>query len=85
MSKEPGKHLLEAEDLLQKHGLLEADIAAQTERVRALNAAALRFSELEGDAARLGRLGAVTAALAETRVVSAQVTSPATPRSSATA
>ncbi|KAK2511200.1 hypothetical protein Q9966_016707 [Columba livia] len=48
VSKEPGKHLLEAEDLLQKHGLLEADIAAQTERVRALNAAALRFSELEG-------------------------------------
>lgn len=54
VSKEPGKHLLEAEDLLQKHGLLEADIAAQTERVRALNAAALRFSELEGDAARPG-------------------------------
>ncbi|XP_065511144.1 spectrin beta chain, non-erythrocytic 4 isoform X4 [Caloenas nicobarica] len=48
VSKELGKHLLEAEDLLQKHGLLEADIAAQTERVRALNAAALRFSELEG-------------------------------------
>ncbi|NWR95831.1 SPTN4 protein, partial [Furnarius figulus] len=48
VSKDLGKHLLEVEDLLQKHGLLEADIAAQTERVQALNGAALRFSELEG-------------------------------------
>uniref|UniRef100_A0A674HG59 Spectrin beta chain n=1 Tax=Taeniopygia guttata TaxID=59729 RepID=A0A674HG59_TAEGU len=48
VSKDLGKHLLEVEDLLQKHGLLEADIAAQTERVQALNAAALKFSELEG-------------------------------------
>ncbi|KAM3656393.1 spectrin beta chain, non-erythrocytic 4-like [Ammospiza maritima maritima] len=48
VSKDLGKHLLEVEDLLQKHGLLEADIAAQTERVQALNAAALEFSELDG-------------------------------------
>ncbi|NXK70890.1 SPTN4 protein, partial [Sylvietta virens] len=48
VSKDLGKHLLEVEDLLQKHGLLEADVAAQTERVRALNAAALEFSELDG-------------------------------------
>ncbi|NXI60806.1 SPTN4 protein, partial [Chloroceryle aenea] len=48
LSKDVGKHLLEVEDLLQKHGLLEADISAQTERVQALNAAALKFSELEG-------------------------------------
>ncbi|NXL95621.1 SPTN4 protein, partial [Alectura lathami] len=48
ISKDLGKHLLEVEDLLQKHGLLEADIAAQSERVQALNAAALKFSELEG-------------------------------------
>ncbi|KAM9211239.1 LOW QUALITY PROTEIN: spectrin beta chain, non-erythrocytic 4-like, partial [Leptosomus discolor] len=48
VSKDLGKHLLEVEDLLQKHGLLEADISAQTERVQALNAAALKFSELEG-------------------------------------
>ena len=39
---------MEAEDLLQKHGLLEGDIAAQSERVEALNAAALRFSQLQG-------------------------------------
>lgn len=32
-SKDFGKHLLEVEDLLQKHSLLEADISAQTERV----------------------------------------------------
>lgn len=40
---------MEAEDLLQKHGLLEGDIAAQSERVGALNAAALRFSQLQGE------------------------------------
>lgn len=40
---------MEAEDLLQKHGLLEGDIAAQSERVEALNAAALRFSHLQGE------------------------------------
>uniref|UniRef100_A0A673VQ20 Spectrin beta, non-erythrocytic 4 n=1 Tax=Suricata suricatta TaxID=37032 RepID=A0A673VQ20_SURSU len=44
---DPG-HLVEAEDLLQKHSLLEGDIAAQSERVEALNAAALRFSQLQG-------------------------------------
>lgn len=41
--------MVEAEDLLQKHGLLEGDIAAQRERVEALNAAALRFSQLQGE------------------------------------
>uniref|UniRef100_A0A673VF87 Spectrin beta chain n=1 Tax=Suricata suricatta TaxID=37032 RepID=A0A673VF87_SURSU len=45
---DPG-HLVEAEDLLQKHSLLEGDIAAQSERVEALNAAALRFSQLQGE------------------------------------
>ncbi|CAM5129135.1 unnamed protein product [Natator depressus] len=48
LSREVGKHLLEVEDLLQKHGLLEADVAAQSERVQALNQAALKFCELEG-------------------------------------
>uniref|UniRef100_A0A8D0PGF2 Spectrin beta chain n=1 Tax=Sus scrofa TaxID=9823 RepID=A0A8D0PGF2_PIG len=48
LSRECGQHLVEAEDLLQKHGLLEGDIAAQSERVEALNAAALRFSQLQG-------------------------------------
>ncbi|KAM8794004.1 spectrin beta chain, non-erythrocytic 4 [Eudromia elegans] len=48
LSKDTGKHLLEVEDLLQKQALLEADVAAQSERVQALNAAALAFAELEG-------------------------------------
>uniref|UniRef100_A0A8C0JFQ5 Spectrin beta, non-erythrocytic 4 n=1 Tax=Chelonoidis abingdonii TaxID=106734 RepID=A0A8C0JFQ5_CHEAB len=48
LSREVGKHLLEVEDLLQKHALLEADVAAQNERVQALNQAALKFCELEG-------------------------------------
>lgn len=47
-SKELGKHLLEVEDLLQKQSLLEADVAAQSERVQGLNSAALKFSELAG-------------------------------------
>ncbi|XP_016396448.1 spectrin beta chain, erythrocytic-like isoform X2 [Sinocyclocheilus rhinocerous] len=44
LSPDFGKHLLEVEDLLQKHLLLEADIAVQAERVRSANAAALKFA-----------------------------------------
>uniref|UniRef100_A0A8D2LQC9 Spectrin beta, non-erythrocytic 4 n=1 Tax=Varanus komodoensis TaxID=61221 RepID=A0A8D2LQC9_VARKO len=47
-STDSGKHLLEVEDLLQKHGLREADIAAQSDRIQALSEAALKFSELAG-------------------------------------
>ncbi|NXA44333.1 SPTB2 protein, partial [Eudromia elegans] len=54
LSKDTGKHLLEVEDLLQKQALLEADVAAQSERVQALNAAALAFAEREELAARKG-------------------------------
>lgn len=54
LSPECGQHLVEAEDLLQKHGLLEGDIAAQSERVEALNAAALRFSQLQGESVPWG-------------------------------
>ncbi|XP_037550656.1 spectrin beta chain, erythrocytic [Nematolebias whitei] len=39
-----GKHLLEVEDLLQKHALLENDIALQAERVHGASAAALKFA-----------------------------------------
>ncbi|TSN67083.1 Spectrin beta chain, non-erythrocytic 1 [Bagarius yarrelli] len=39
-----GKHLLEVEDLLQKHALIEADIAVQAERVSSANTAALKFA-----------------------------------------
>uniref|UniRef100_A0A672SWV5 Spectrin beta chain n=1 Tax=Sinocyclocheilus grahami TaxID=75366 RepID=A0A672SWV5_SINGR len=44
LSPDFGKHLLEVEDLLQKHLLLEADIAVQAERVRSANAAAHKFA-----------------------------------------
>ncbi|XP_052001411.1 spectrin beta chain, erythrocytic-like isoform X2 [Xyrauchen texanus] len=44
LSPDYGKHLLEVEDLLQKHSLVEADIAVQAERVRSANAAALKFA-----------------------------------------
>ncbi|XP_054490268.2 spectrin beta chain, erythrocytic isoform X2 [Agelaius phoeniceus] len=47
-SPESGKHLLEAEELLQTHRLLEADMAVQAEKTRAISAAALRFADAEG-------------------------------------
>ncbi|XP_054027938.1 spectrin beta chain, erythrocytic [Dryobates pubescens] len=47
-SPESGKHLLEAEELLQTHRLLERDMALHAERTRAISAAALRFADTEG-------------------------------------
>ncbi|XP_059681849.1 spectrin beta chain, erythrocytic [Gavia stellata] len=47
-SPESGKHLLEAEELLQTHRLLEGDMALQAEKTRAISAAALRFADTEG-------------------------------------
>uniref|UniRef100_A0A7N6B4Q7 Spectrin beta chain n=1 Tax=Anabas testudineus TaxID=64144 RepID=A0A7N6B4Q7_ANATE len=44
MSPEFGKHLLEVEDLLQKHALVENDIALQAERIQNASAAALKFA-----------------------------------------
>ncbi|XP_067099626.1 spectrin beta chain, erythrocytic isoform X1 [Osmerus mordax] len=44
LSPDFGKHLLEVEDLLQKHALVEADVAVQAERVQNANAAALKFA-----------------------------------------
>ncbi|XP_037341699.2 spectrin beta chain, erythrocytic isoform X2 [Pungitius pungitius] len=44
LSPDFGKHLLEVEDLLQKHTLLENDIALQAERVHGASAAALKFA-----------------------------------------
>uniref|UniRef100_H3BC32 Spectrin beta chain n=1 Tax=Latimeria chalumnae TaxID=7897 RepID=H3BC32_LATCH len=48
LSPDFGKHLLEVEDLLQKHELLEADIAVQADRVKAVNSAALQFANGDG-------------------------------------
>ncbi|XP_043911085.1 spectrin beta chain, non-erythrocytic 1 [Protopterus annectens] len=44
LSQDYGKHLLGVEDLVQKHALVEADIAIQAERVRAVNASAQKFA-----------------------------------------
>lgn len=49
MSAEFGKHLLEVEDLLQKHKLMEADIAIQGEKVKAITTATLPFTEEKGE------------------------------------
>uniref|UniRef100_A0A8C5NUH9 Spectrin beta chain n=1 Tax=Jaculus jaculus TaxID=51337 RepID=A0A8C5NUH9_JACJA len=48
LSAEFGKHLLEVEDLLQKHKLMEADIAIQGEKVKAITAATMQFTEGKG-------------------------------------
>ncbi|KAL1791432.1 hypothetical protein HispidOSU_031447 [Sigmodon hispidus] len=48
LSAEFGKHLLEVEDLLQKHKLMEADIAIQGDKVKAIAAATLPFTEGKG-------------------------------------
>ncbi|GAA6091674.1 spectrin beta chain, non-erythrocytic 1 isoform X1 [Tachysurus ichikawai] len=44
LSQDYGKHLLGVEDLLQKHALVEADIAIQADRVRAVNTNAQKFA-----------------------------------------
>ncbi|XP_036402633.1 spectrin beta chain, non-erythrocytic 1-like isoform X2 [Megalops cyprinoides] len=44
LSQDYGKHLLGVEDLLQKHALVEADIAIQADRVKAVNANAQKFA-----------------------------------------
>ncbi|KAI4903228.1 hypothetical protein NFI96_021851 [Prochilodus magdalenae] len=44
LSQDYGKHLLGVEDLLQKHALVEADIAIQADRVRAVTANAQKFA-----------------------------------------
>uniref|UniRef100_A0A8C3G9G6 Spectrin beta chain n=1 Tax=Cyclopterus lumpus TaxID=8103 RepID=A0A8C3G9G6_CYCLU len=42
-----GKHLHDVLDLLQKHTLVEADISAQAERIKAVQGAAQRFTSYE--------------------------------------
>ncbi|XP_049597649.1 spectrin family protein isoform X1 [Syngnathus scovelli] len=43
-SQDSGKHLHDVLDLLQKHTLVEADISAQAERIKAVQGAAKRFT-----------------------------------------
>ncbi|KAL2086658.1 hypothetical protein ACEWY4_017717 [Coilia grayii] len=44
LSQDYGKHLLGVEDLVQKHALVEADIAIQADRVKAVNSNAQKFA-----------------------------------------
>jgi spectrin beta len=46
-SEDYGRHLLDVEDLLQKHSLIEADIAAQEDRIKAADEQAQLFLEME--------------------------------------
>ncbi|XP_064182150.1 spectrin beta chain, non-erythrocytic 1-like isoform X1 [Anguilla rostrata] len=46
-SQDSGKHLYHVEDLLQTHTLVEADISAQADRVRAVQSSAQRFTDPE--------------------------------------
>ncbi|XP_067895582.1 spectrin beta chain, non-erythrocytic 1-like isoform X1 [Heterodontus francisci] len=48
LSQDFGKHLMGVEDLLQKHMLVEADIAIQADRLKLVDAGALKFAEGEG-------------------------------------
>ncbi|XP_055496760.1 spectrin beta chain, non-erythrocytic 1-like isoform X1 [Leucoraja erinacea] len=48
LSQDCGKHLMGVEDLLQKHALQEADIVVQADRMKIINAGALKFTEGEG-------------------------------------
>ncbi|XP_062907873.1 spectrin beta chain, non-erythrocytic 1-like isoform X1 [Mobula hypostoma] len=48
LSEDCGKHLMGVEDLLQKHALQEADIVVQADRMKIINAEALKFTEGEG-------------------------------------
>ncbi|XP_063750420.1 spectrin family protein isoform X5 [Eleginops maclovinus] len=46
-SQDSGKHLHDVLDLLQKHTLVEADISAQAERIKAVQGSAQRFTSHE--------------------------------------
>ena len=52
LSQDYGKHLLGVEDLMQKHSLVESDIAIRADRVKAVNSNAQRFIlDTEGESA----------------------------------
>lgn len=62
LSQDYGKHLLGVEDLLQKHALVEADIAIQADRVRTVNRNAQKFAvDAEGETDRSGLLVLIVA------------------------
>lgn len=88
LSQDYGKHLLGVEDLLQKHALVEADIAIQADRVRTVNRNAQKFAvdaEGETDESRLfcSYCTVVAFGLTPPFLGRRQVINPATLRSSA--
>lgn len=54
LSQDYGKHLLGVEDLLQKHALVEADIAIQADRVKAVTTNANKHSVNDSGERRVG-------------------------------
>ena len=48
MSEDLGKHLMGVEDLLQKHALLEADVAGYGDRVNTVNHQASKYMNPKG-------------------------------------
>ncbi len=48
LSEDFGKHLMGVEDLLQKHGLLEADVVSYGMRVQQINQQATKFMDEKG-------------------------------------
>ena len=48
LSEDFGKHLMGVEDLLEKHGLLEADVVSYGMRVQQINQQATKFMDEKG-------------------------------------
>ena len=48
LSEDLGKHLMGVEDLIQKHALLEADVAGYGDRVSTVNHQASKFMDPKG-------------------------------------
>lgn len=48
LSDDYGRHLMDVEDLIQKHQLIESDVNIVGDRVKALNAQADKFTAADG-------------------------------------
>lgn len=49
LSEDYGKHLMSVEDLLQRHSMLEADIAVLGERIKSVNSQANKYIDGSDD------------------------------------
>ena len=57
LDDEVAKHLTGAQDMLQKHKLLESDIAAQANRIKNVNAQAQKYADMAPEDGTDGREG----------------------------